>query len=191
MSMARLRISHGTGYDDLPMNDRAHDLPLCPEGDFRFWGGVGIAALLASVIGCLAGLPALLPMEAVAPTAIQRLSAAGASVVWLVLCAGAGTAAFAAIALVRGRPPGSALDITSRAFACVAVAALTNFVPIDQPMLKLAFDGLSFAVACAFLARSAFRIATLDAFAATAVGTGIVGALAAVAFVITWAVRPG
>jgi hypothetical protein len=112
-------------------------------------------------------------------------------VVWLLLCTGAGAAAFAAIALVRGRPPGSAIDITSRAFACVAVAALTNFVPIDQPMLKLAFDGLAFTAATAFLARSAFRIATLDAFAATAIGIGIVSALAAVAFVITWAVRPG
>ncbi len=173
------------------MNDRAHDLPLCPEGDFRFWGGIGVVALLASVIGCLAGLPALLPAEVVVPTAIQRLSAAGALVVWLLLCTGAGAAAFAAISLVRGRPPGSALDITSRSFACVAVAALTNFVPIDQPMVKLAFDGLTFAVASALLARSAFRMATLDAFAATAIGTGIVGALATVAFVITWAVRPG
>ena len=189
--MAQLRISHDTGYDDRPMNERAHDLPLCPEGDFRFWGGVGVIALLALVIGCLAGLPALLPIETISPTAIQRLSAAGASVVWLLLCTGAGAAAFAAIALVRGRPPGSAIDITSRAFACVAVAALTNFVPIDQPMLKLAFDGLAFTAATAFLARSAFRIATLDAFAATAIGTGVVGALAAVAFVITWAVRPG
>ena len=125
------------------MNERAHDLPLCPEGDFRFWGGVGVIALLALVIGCLAGLPALLPIETISPTAIQRLSAAGASVVWLLLCTGAGAAAFAAIALVRGRPPGSAIDIISRAFACVAVAALTNFVPIDQPMLKLAFDGLA------------------------------------------------
>ena len=191
MSMACLRISHGAGYDDGPMNERAHDRPLCPEGDFRFWGGVGTFALLASVIGCLAGLPALLPVAAVASTAIQRFSAAGALVVWLLLCTGAGAAAFAAIALVRGRPPGSALDITSRAFACVAVAALTNFVPIDQSMLKLAFDGLAFTVASAFLARAAFRIATLDAFAVTAIGTGIVGALAAVAFVITWAVRPG
>lgn len=190
MSMECPRISHGAGYDDSPMNDRAHDRPLCPEGDFRFWGSVGITALLASVIGCLAGLPALLPVEA-AGTAIQRFSAAGASVVWLLLCTGAGAAAFAAIALVRGRPPGSALDITSRAFACVAVAGLTNFVPIDQPMLKLAFDGLAFTVASAFLARSAFRIPTLDAFAVTAIGTGIVGAIAAVAFVITWAVRPG
>ena len=86
------------------MNERAHDLPLCPEGDFRFWGGVGVVALLALVIGCLAGLPALLPIQTVSPTAIQRLSAAGASVVWLLLCTGAGAAAFAAIALVRGRP---------------------------------------------------------------------------------------
>lgn len=173
------------------MQHRAHDTPLCPEGDFRFWAAVGGIALLAHVAGCLAGLGALLGPDASVPaTAIQRLSAAGAAAVWVLLCTGAGSLAFASLALVRGRPPGSAVDVATRAFACVAVAALANFVPIGHPALKAAFDGVAFAVASALLARAAFRIGSLDAFAATAVATGIVGALAAAAFLVTWAVRP-
>lgn len=173
------------------MQDRARDTPLCPEGDFRFWAAVGAVALLVHVSGCLAGLAALMtPGSALPATAIQRLSAAGAASVWVLLCTGAGSLAFATLALVRGRPPGSAVDIATRAFACVSVAALANFVPIAHPVLKAAFDGAAFAVASALLARAAFRIGSLEAFAATAVGTGIVGALAAAAFVVTWAVRP-
>ena len=99
--------------------------------------------------------------------------------------------AFAALSLVRGRPAGSAFDIASRTFACVAVAMLAHFVPVGNGAFKTAFDGASFAVASALLARSAFRVAPLDAFAATSIGTGIVGALAAAAFVVDWAVRPG
>jgi hypothetical protein len=98
---------------------------------------------------------------------------------------------FASVSLVRGRPAGSAIDIASRAFACVAVASLCRFVPIGIPALKTAFDALASACAAAMLARPAFRVPALDAFAATAVGTGILGALAAAAFVVTWAVRPG
>ena len=88
-------------------------------------------------------------------------------------------------------PAGSAFDIASRTFACVAVAMLAHFVPVGHGALKTAFDGASFAVASALLARAAFRVAPLDAFAAASIATGIVGALAAAAFVVDWAVRPG
>jgi hypothetical protein len=173
------------------MQDRAHETPLCPEGDFRFWTGVGAASLAAYVLGCLAGLPGVVAQGADGVGTIDRLSAAGAATVWLLLCTGALSAGFAAVSLVRGRPPGSAADIASRAFACVAVASLCRFVPIGIPALKTAFDALASACAAAMLARPAFRVPALDAFAATAVGTGILGALAAAAFVVTWAVRPG
>ena len=109
----------------------------------------------------------------------------------MLLCTGAGSLGFAAVSLVRGRPPGSAVDIASRAFACVAVASLCRFVPIGVPALKVVFDSAATAVAGAALARSAYRIAPLEAAAATAVGTGVLAALASVAFVVTWAVRPG
>lgn len=169
---------------------RTNDAPLCPEGDFRFWGGVGACALAISVVGCLAGMRTLVPGED--PSVIARLSAAGATAVWVVLCSAAGALAFASLSLVRGRPPGSAVDIASRSFACVAVAVLVDFVPvgIGHPLAKAVFDGLAFAVSSALLARSAYRVGTLDAFAAVAVGTGIVGAMAAAAFVVTWAVHP-
>lgn len=169
---------------------RANDAPLCPEGDFRFWGAVGLGALLASVAGGLAGLHAAAAGEV--PTLIERLSAAGAATVWVLLCTGAGSAAFASLALVRGRPPGAPADIAARAFACVAVAALVDFVPVGtgHPLAKASFDGAAFCAAAALLGRAAFRITGLEAFAATAIGAGAVGALAAVAFVVTWAVRP-
>jgi hypothetical protein len=179
------------GYDARPMINRAHDQPLCPEGDFRFWAGVGASALLVYSLGCLAGASALMPGIPGDAAIIQRLSAAGAAVVWIILCTAAGSLAFAALSLVRGRPAGSAFDIASRTFACVAVAMLAHFVPVGHGALKTAFDGASFAVASALLARSAFRVASLDAFAATSIATGIVGALAAAAFVVDWAVRPG
>ena len=188
--MARARIAPDAGYDAPVITPRQNDAPLCPEGDFRFWGSVGACALLVSVGGCLAGLRALVP--GVDPPVIARLSAAGATVVWVILCTGAGSLAFASLALVRGRPPGAAVDIAARALACVAVAALVDLVPvgIGHPFAKAAFDGVAFAASSAMLARSAYRIGPLDAFAAVAVGAGIVGALAAAAFVVTWAVHP-
>ena len=179
------------GYDAAAMIHRAHDQPLCPEGDFRFWTGVGASALAVYLLGCLGGVSALMPRIVGDSAIIQRLSAAGAAVVWIALCTAAGSMAFAALSLVRGRPAGSAFDIASRTFACVAVAMLAHFVPVGSGAFKTAFDGASFAVASALLARSAFRVASLDAFAATSIGTGIVGALAAAAFVVDWAVRPG
>ncbi|NBP51118.1 MAG: hypothetical protein EBU70_08055 [Actinobacteria bacterium] len=109
---------------------------------------------------------------------------------WVALCTGAGSLGFASIALVRGRPPGTVLDIASRAFACVAVASLCRAVPVGPAALKVAFDGAATAVVAALLARPAFRVGPLEAFAATAVGTGILGVLAAAAFVVSWAVRP-
>lgn len=173
------------------MQDRAHDTPLCPEGDFRFWTGVGAAALGAYVLGCLAGLPGVVAQGPEGVGIIARLSAAGAAAVWVLLCTGALSAGFAAVSLVRGRVPGPAADIASRAFACAAVASLCRYVPIGVPLLKAAFDALATAAAAAFLARAAFRVATLEAFAAVAVGSGALGALAAAAFVVTWAVRAG
>lgn len=172
------------------MTVREQDQPLCPEGDFRFWASVGAAASGAWVLGCLAGLAPLVRHADGAPVLIDRLSAAAAAAVWLALCTGAGSLGFASLALVRGRPPGTALDIASRAFACVAVASLCRAVPIGLPELKIAFDGAATAVGAAVLARPAFRVGPLDAFAAAAVGTGILGLLAAAAFVVSWAVRP-
>jgi hypothetical protein len=175
---------------DARMIAREEDQPFCPEGDFRFWASVGAAALGAYVLGCLAGFAPLIDAPGPEFTLIQRLSAAGAAAVWVALCAGAGSLGFAAVSLVRGRPPGSGVDIASRAFACVAVASLCRFVPVGIPALKVAFDSVATAVAAAVLARAAYRIAPLEAAAATAVGTGVLAALASVAFVVTWAVRP-
>jgi hypothetical protein len=166
------------------------DQPLCPEGDFRFWASVGGAAAAAWVAGCLLGLAPLVRHAEGAAPLIERLSAAGAAVVWLALCTGAGSLGFASISLVRGRPPGTAIDIASRAFACVAVASLFRAVPVGVPVLKVAFDGAATAAVSAMLARPAFRIGTLEAFSATAIGTGILGALASLAFVVSWAVHP-
>jgi hypothetical protein len=173
------------------MTAREQDQPLCPEGDFRFWTSVGVAALAAYVLGCLAGFAPLLDVPGPGFTLIQRLSAAGAAAVWVALCTGAGSLGFSAVSLVRGRPPGSAVDIASRAFACVSVASLCRFVPVGLPVLKAVFDSVATAVAAAMLARAAFRIAPLEAAAATAIGTGVLAALASAAFVVTWAVRPG
>ena len=169
---------------------RDQDQPLCPEGDFRFWASVGAAALAAYVLGCLAGIEPLVRHSGTEATPIERISAAGAAAVWVLLCTGAGSLGLAAVSLVRGRQPGSAVDIASRAFACVAVASLCRFVPIGAPALKVAFDSVATALAAAALARSAYRIAPLEAAAATAVGTGVLAALASIAFVVTWAVRP-
>jgi hypothetical protein len=173
-----------------PVTAREQDQPLCPEGDFRFWASVGATATAAWVLGCLAGLAPLVGHPAGSPSLIERLSAAAAAAVWVALCTGAGSLGFASIALVRGRPPGTVLDIASRAFACVAVASLCRAVPVGPAALKVAFDGAATAVVAALLARPAFRVGPLEAFAATAVGTGILGVLAAAAFVVSWAVRP-
>jgi len=173
------------------MPDRAHETPLCPEGDFRFWTGVGAGALALLVLGCLAGVPGLVAQGPNGAGAIDRLSAAGAVTVWVALCTAALAAGFAAVSLVRGRPPGAVADIASRAFACVAVAALVRYVPIGVPILKVAFDALGTAVASAFLVRAAFRTGTMESFAAVAVGSGALGAVAASAFVVTWAVSGG
>ena len=168
---------------------RNEEQPLCPEGDFRFWAGIGASAASAWLVGCLLGLSPLMGAAA-APTLIERVSAAGAALVWIALCTGAGSLGFSSLALVRGRPAGTAIDVASRAFACVAVASLCRFVPIAPGPLKTAFDSVGTAVAAAMLVRPAFRVPALEAFAATAVGTGILGALAAAAFVVSWAVRP-
>jgi hypothetical protein len=172
---------------------RTEDRPLCPEGDVRFWSSAGGLALLASAVACMAGAPGLFPSRLAAqaaPDFLERLSAAGANVVWVLLCTGCGLLGFGAIALVRGRPAGSPVDIASRAFACVAMANLVHLVPVGIPALKLVFDGAAFFVASALLARSAFRIRGLDAFAAASVAVAAVAALAAAAGAVVWAVRP-
>jgi hypothetical protein len=172
---------------------RPEDRPLCPEGDVRFWSAVGALAMAAIAAACLAGAPALFPnhvAQSGSPDFLARLSAAGANAVWVVLCTGAGMLGFGAIALVRGRPAGSPVDVACRAFACVAMANVVHLVPIGVPALKLVFDGLAFFAACALLARSAFRIRALDAFAAAAVATAAVAALAAAAGAVVWAIRP-
>ncbi len=169
------------------------DQPLCPEGDVRFWTGIGAGALAIAIAGCLFGLSALFPNEFAergGAGILARLSGAAATVVWTLLCTAAGSFAFAAVSLVRGRPAGAAVDVASRAFACVAVANLVHLVPIASPALKLVFDGLAFLVSAAFLGRAAFRLRTLDSFAAVAVATGGVAALAAAAYAVVWAIRP-
>lgn len=172
------------------MANDLQDQPLCPEGDFRFWMIVGAVALGVQVVGCLLGAPALFPTRFPEISLIQRLSTSGATIAWIALCTFSGSFAFAAIALVRGRPSGNAVDIVGRVFACVAIASLARFVPISEPFLKAAFNGAALALAGAMLARSAFRITTLDALAAAAVASGFLGAIAAAAFVTTWAIHP-
>jgi hypothetical protein len=166
------------------MDARNAQAPLCPEGDFRFWTGVGAGALallaLATVLGF--GAPAdLLP----------RLSLAAAHVTWAVLCAVAGAVGIAAVAIVRVRPAGAAADILARSLACCGVASLVQLVPIGVPALKVAFDALAFVTVAALLARAAFRMPSLDAFASCAVGAGVLGAVAAAARLVTWAATPG
>ena len=167
------------------MPTRAEDTPLCPEGDFRFWTGIGAGALGVLALGCLAGaLPS-------GPDGLPaRLSAAAANAVWVVLCTAAGTAGFMAVAIVRSRPAGALADIASRAFACTAVASLVQFVPVPGALLKAAFDGIAVAAVAGALARPAYRIPSLDAYAAVAVAAGAVGALAGLALLVTWAAAP-
>lgn len=172
---------------------RTEDRPLCPEGDVRFWSSAGGLALVASAVACMAGAPGLFPSRLAAqaaPDLLERLSAAGANVVWVLLCTACGMLGFGAIALVRGRPAGSPVDVACRAFACVAMANLVHLVPVGVPALKLVFDGAAFFVASALLARSAYRIRGLDAFAAASVAVAAVAALAAAAGAVVWAIRP-
>ena len=171
------------------MDPRAEDRPLCPEGDERFWAGVGAAGLALLVIGCLAG--GLPPRPGAAGGgALSRLSDASALAGWAVLCTAAGVAAFRAVALVHGRPSGPLASVASRAFACAAVASMVQFVPVPGEALKHLFDGAAFAVVAALLARPAFRVGALDAFGAAAVGTGIVGIVVGAAAMVTWAAAP-
>jgi hypothetical protein len=168
------------------MEPRSEDRPLSPEGDERFWAGIGLCAVLALVVGCLAGA---LPATAGDPRPGARSGPADAAAMlaWVVLCSAAGVAAFRAVALVHGRPAGSWASVSSRAFACAGVAALVQFVPVPGWHLKLLFDGVAFAAVAALLARPAFRIGPLDAFAAAAVATGIVGVVVGAAAAVTWA----
>ncbi len=159
----------------------------------RFWSGVGLAALAIALACALAGMGALYPNEVASKGTVEllpRLSLTAATVVWAALCTVAGSLAVGAVALVRGRPAGAPVDIACRAFACVAVANLVHLVPIAHPTVKLLFDGVSFVVAAGFLARAAFRMRSLDAFAAASVATGAVAALAAAAYAVVWAVSP-
>jgi len=172
------------------MEPREEDRALCPEGDERFWATVGAAALGLAVLGCAAGaLPAAARGPA-APGLAARMGDALALSAWVVLCAAAGVAAFRAVALVHGRPAGPLASIAARAFACAAVASMVQFVPVPGEAAKLLFDGVAFAAVAALLARPAFRVGALDAFAAAAVATGIVVIVVGVASAVTWAAAP-
>jgi hypothetical protein len=176
-----------------PMQPRAEDRPLCPEGDERYWATVGIAALGLVVMGCLAGvLPSSGSPSAAGPPPglAARTADALALVAWVALCTAAGVAAFRAVALVHGRPAGPLVSIAARAFACAAVASMVQFVPVPGEAVKLLFDGLAFAAVAALLARPAFRVGALDAFATAAVATGIVAIVVGAAAMVTWAAAP-
>lgn len=174
------------------MEPRAEDRPLCPEGDERFWAAVGAAALALVVLGCVAGaLPAAVRgPAAAAPGLAARMGDALALFAWVALCAAAGVAAFRAVALVHGRPAGPLASIAARAFACASVASMVQFVPVPGEAAKLLFDGVAFAAVAALLARPAFRVGALDAFAAAAVATGIVAIVVGAASAVTWAAAP-
>lgn len=167
------------------MEPREEDRPLCPEGDERFWATVGAAALGLVVLGCAAGA-----LPAATPGLAARMGDALALFAWVVLCAAAGVAAFRAVALVHGRPAGPLASIAARAFACAAVASMVQFVPVPGEAAKILFDGAAFAAVAALLARPAFRVGALDAFAAAAVATGIVAIVVGAASVVTWAAAP-
>jgi len=167
------------------MEPREEDRPLCPEGDERFWATVGAAALGLVVLGCTAGA-----LPAAAPGLAARMGDALALFAWVVLCAAAGVAAFRAVALVHGRPAGPLASIAARAFACAAVASMVQFVPVPGEAAKILFDGAAFAAVAALLARPAFRVGALDAFAAAAVATGIVAIVVGAASAVTWAAAP-
>ena len=176
-----------------PMEPRAEDRPLCPEGDERFWAMVGAVALGSVVLGCVAGaLPSAgaPSAEGQVPGLPARMSDALARVAWVVLCTLAGAAAFRAVALVRGRPAGPIPSIAARTFACAAVASMVQFVPVPGEAAKLLFDGLAFASVAALLARPAFRVGALDAFATAAVATAIVAIVVGAAAMVTWAAAP-
>ena len=174
------------------MEPRAEDRPLCPEGDERFWATVGAVALGSVVLGCVAGA---LPSAGSAPTPGQaglpaRMSDSLALLAWIALCTAAGAAAFRAVALVHGRPAGPIASVAARTFACAAVASMVQFVPVPGEAAKLLFDGLAFAAVAALLARPAFRVGALDAFATAAVATGIVAIVVGAAALVTWAAAP-
>ncbi len=194
------------------------DQPFCPEGDFRFWASVGAAALLALTAAYLAGLGPLFPhglgdLGAVSASTtladgaaaatdaskhlasesigiLRRISGALSNLVWVGLCTGAGSLAFAAVAMVHGRRPGSAFDIVGRAFACVAVANLVRVVPMEGVILKTIFDVGAFVVSAALLSRAAYRVRLLDASAVVALAFGAVAVLTALAYAVVWAVLP-
>ncbi len=174
------------------MEPRTEDRPLCPEGDERFWATVGAAALALVVLGCVGGaLPAAArDPDAAAPGLGVRAGDALALLAWIALCAAAGVAAFRAVALVHGRPAGPLASVASRAFACASVASMVQFVPVPGEAAKLLFDGVAFAAVAALLARPAFRVGALDAFAAAAVATGIVAIVVGAASAVTWAAAP-
>lgn len=170
---------------------QSQEQPLCPEGDFRFWVSVGGGALLLLCAGYLVGLRGLYPSFGTESVPVlARISGVLSALVWVALCTGAGSLAVVAIALVRGRRAGAGLDIAARAFACVAVASLVRFVPLEGAVLKGVFDAGAFVASAALLGRAAFRVRLLDAAAAVALAFGAVAALTALAYAVVWAVLP-
>ncbi len=169
----------------------AEEQPLCPEGDFRFWVSVGGGALAVLCAGYLLGLRGLYPsFGSDGVPVLARISGVLSALVWVGLCTGAGSLAVAAVALVHGRRAGSGVDIAARVFACVAVASLVRFVPLEGPILKGILDTGAFVASAALLGRAAFRVRLLDAVAAVALAFGAVAALTALAYAVVWAVLP-
>ncbi len=172
-------------------SDLESSQPLCPEGDLRFWAGVGAGALLVLSAAHMLGWGALYPAAADQRLALlQRLSGLLSNGVWVGLCTGAGSLAIVAVATVRVRRPGALLDIVSRVFACVCMANLVRMIPMDPPIVKNIFDVAAFLVSVAFLGRAAFRIRLLDAGAAVAIAVGVITAVTVVSFAVVWAVLP-
>ena len=168
----------------------ASETPLCPEGDFRFWSGVGVGALFLSSVGYMLGVGPLFPRAGVEGVGVLvRISACLGNAVLAVLCTAAACLSVWMVSLVRGRPAGAAMDIACRALACVCVAGLVRLVPMSPVWLKLVFDALAFLLSAAFLARAAFRVPLLDAGAGVAISAGAVAAVSAVAYAIVWAVK--
>lgn len=163
--------------------------PLCPEGDARFWAGVGLAAVVVVGAGQLLGWPRLPGARSVEETvALQRISALLAGMIWTALCTGAGGLAVVAVAMVRMRPAGGVLDILSRAFACVAMARLVQLLPMGTPLVQQVVDVGAFLVCVTLLGRAAFRMPLLDAVAAVALAVGAVAGLTTAAYAVVWAV---
>lgn len=163
--------------------------PFCPEGDLRFWAGVGAGALLVLCVAHLLGWGALFSdVGADGVGFLERVNGLLKNCVWVGLATGAGSLAIAAVAIVRVRRPGAVLDIVCRAFACVSMANLVHMIPMNPPMLKMIFDVAAFLVCVALLGRAAFRIRLLEAAAAVAVAVGVVAGVTAVSYAVTWAV---